>query len=76
MKSSYNNNRLKMSAPAWNDKFKLPDGLYTVSNTQDCFEYILKNHGEDTDKPSVQVYVNRFENRVTSKIKDGYNLEI
>ena len=25
IKSSYNNNKFKISAPAWNDKFELPD---------------------------------------------------
>ena len=40
IKSSYNNNKFKKSAPTWNSKFELPDGLYCVSNTQDYFEYI------------------------------------
>ena len=35
-----------------------------------------KKHGEDIDKPSVQIYVNKIENRVTFKIKNGYNLEL
>ena len=26
IKSSYNNNNFKISAPTWNDKFELPDG--------------------------------------------------
>ena len=76
IKNSYNNNKFKISAPAWNDKFELPDGLYSVSDIQDYFEYILKKHGEDIDKPSVQIYVNKIENRVTFKIKDGYSLEL
>ena len=50
IKSSYNNNKFKISAPTWNDKFELPDGSHSVSNIQDCFEYILKKHGENTDK--------------------------
>ena len=75
IKSSYNNNQFKISAPTWNDKFELPDGSYSVSNIQDYFEYILKKHGEDIDKPSVQTYVNKIENRVTFKVKDGYSLE-
>ena len=40
IKSSYNKNKFKISAPTWNDKFELPDGLYSVSNIQDYFEYI------------------------------------
>ena len=46
IKSAYNNNKFKISAPTWNDKFELPDGLYSVSNIQYHFEYILKKHGE------------------------------
>ena len=76
IKSSYNNNKFKISAPTWNDKFELPNGSYSVSDIQDYFEYILKRHGENTVKPSVQIYVNKIENRVTFKIKNGYSLEL
>ena len=69
IKISYNNNKLKISAPTWNDKFELPGGSYSVSNIQDYFECILKKHGENTDKPSMQIYVNKIENRVTFKTK-------
>ena len=74
IKSSYNSNRFKISAPTWNDEFELPDESYSVSDIQDYFEYILKKHGEDIDEPSVQIYVNKIENRITFKIKDGYSL--
>ena len=40
------------------------------------FEYIFKKHGENADKPLVQIYVNKTENRVTFKIEDGYSLEL
>ena len=30
IKSSYNNNKFKISAPTSNDKFELPDGSYLV----------------------------------------------
>ena len=63
-------------ARTWNDKFELPVGSYSVLNIQDYFEYILKKHGENTDKSSVQIYVNKIENRVKFKIKDGYSLEL
>ena len=76
IKSSYNSNKFKISAPAWNDKFELPDRSYSVSDIQDYFEYILKNHGEDIDKPSVQIYVNKIKNRATFKIKNRYSLEL
>ena len=76
IKISCNNNKFKISAPTWNDKFELPDGSYSVSDIQGYFEYILKKHGENIDKPSVQIYVNKIENRITFKIKDGYSLEL
>ena len=76
IKSTYNNNKFKISAPTWNDKFELPDRSYSVSNIPDYFDYILKMHGENTDKPSVQIYVNKIENRITFKIKDEYSLEL
>ena len=76
IKNSYNNNKFKISAPTWNDKFELPDGSYSVSDIQDYFEYILEKYGEDIDEPSVQIYVNKIENRITFKIKKGYSLEL
>ena len=75
-KSPYNNNKFKISAPTWTDEFELPDGSYSISDIQDFFEYILKKHGEDIDKPSIQIYVNKIENRVTFKIKNSYSLEL
>ena len=41
-KSSYNNNKCKLSAPTWNDEIELPDGSNSISDIQDHFEYILK----------------------------------
>ena len=76
IKSTCNNNKFKIYAPTWNDKFELPDGYYSISDIQDYFEYILKKHGEDIDNPSVQIYVNEIENRVTVKIKNEYSLEL
>ena len=37
IKSEYNNNKFKISAPMWNDEFNLPDGSYSVSDIQDFF---------------------------------------
>ena len=52
------------------------DGSYSVLNIQDYSEYILKKHGENIDKPSVKIYVNKIKNRITFKIKNGYSLEL
>ena len=76
IKISYNNYKFKISAPTWNEEFTLPDGSYSVSDIQDYFEYILKKHGENTNKSSIQIYVNKSENRITFKIKNGYSLEL
>ena len=38
IKSTYNNNKFKISAPTWKDKFELSDGSYSVSDIQDYFE--------------------------------------
>ena len=46
IKNSYNNIKLKISAPTWNDEFELPDGSNSISDIQDYFEYILKNMGK------------------------------
>ena len=43
VKSSFNNNKFKISAPAWNDTLDAPDGSYSIAALQDCFEYIIKN---------------------------------
>ena len=51
IKSPYDNNKFKISAPTWNDKFELPDGSYSVLDIQDYFDYI--GHGEDINEPSV-----------------------
>ena len=76
IKSSYNNNKFKISKPTWNEEFALPDVSYSISDIQDYFEYILRKHGENTDKPPIRIYVNKIENRITFKIKNGYNLEL
>ena len=76
IKSSYNNIKFKISASTWNEEITLPDGSYSVSDIQDYFEYILKKHGENTNKTSIRIYVNKIENRITFKIKKGYSLEL
>ena len=76
IKSSYNNNKFKISAPTRNDKVELPDELHSASDIQDYLEYIFKKHWKYIDKPSVQIYVNKIENSVTVKIKNEYRFEI
>ena len=40
------------------------------------FWIYLKKHGEKTDIPSIRIYLNKIENRITFKIKKGYYLEL
>ena len=44
---SYKNNKFKISAPRWNEEFELSDGSYSISDSQDYFEYILKRNMEE-----------------------------
>ena len=76
IKSEYNNNKFKILAPTWNDTFDLPDGSYSISDTQDYFEFIIKKHKTSTENPPVQIYPNKFKNRIVFKIKIGYKLEL
>ena len=46
IKSVYNNNKFKISAPTWNDEFDLPD----------YFEYTIKNLETIANNPPVQIY--------------------
>ena len=64
------------SAPTWNEEFQLPDGSYSVSDIQDYFEYILIKHEAVTNNPSIRIYINKIENRITFKIKTGYYQEL
>ena len=76
IKSSYNNHNFKISAPTWSDEFELPDGSYSISDIQDYFGYIFKKHNGNVDNPSIRIYVNKIENRITFKTKNGYYLEL
>ena len=65
-----------MSAPTWNEESELTDGSHSVLDIQDYFEYTLKKHEIVTDNPSIRIYINKIENRITFKIKTGYYLEL
>ena len=76
IKSTYNNNKFKISAPIWNDTFYLPDGSYSIAGIQDYFEFIIKKHETLIEDSSVEIYPNRIKNRIFFKIKTGYKLEL
>ena len=76
IKSEYNNNKFKISAPTWKDTFDLPDDSYLISDIQDYFELIIKKHETLTENPPIQIYPNKIKNRIVFKIKTGYKLEL
>ena len=76
IKKSYKDNKFKTSAPTWNEEFELPHGSYSASDTQNHFKCILKKHSEKTNNPSIRIYVNKKESRITIKVKTVYYLEI
>ena len=76
VKSSYNNNKFKISAPTWNDTFDVPDGSYPITALQNYFEYIIKKHETVTRTYPVLIYVNKTNNRIVFQIKSGYKLEL
>ena len=76
IRSEYNNNKFKISAPTWNDNFDLPDGSYSISDIQDYFEFIMRKHEPLTENPSIQIYPNKIKNRIIFKVKKGYELDL
>ena len=76
IKSSYKNNKFKISAPTWSDGFELPDGSYSISDIQDYFEYNIKEHSQSVDDPPIEIFVSKNENIITFEIKNGYYLEL
>ena len=76
IKTEYNNNKFKISAPTWNETFDLPDGSYIITDIQDYFEFIIKKHETLTENPSVKIYSNKIKNRIIFKIKKGYKPEL
>ena len=54
----------------------MPDASYSVSDIQDYIEYIIKKHETLTAIPPIHVYINRTNNRLVFKIRDGDKLEL
>ena len=76
IKKSNKNNKSKISGPTWNEKFELPDGSYSVSDIQDCFRRIIEKNEKVADNPPIRIYINKIENRIILKIKEGYYLQL
>ena len=76
VKSDYNNDKFKISAPTWNGTFDVPDGSYSIAALQNYFEHIIEKHETIAKVSPVLVYVNEINNRIAFKIKSGYKLEL
>ena len=69
IKSAYNNNKSKITAPTWNDEFELPDSSYSISDIQYYFEFIIKKQETLAENPPIQIYPNKIKNRIVFKVK-------
>ena len=76
MESEYNNNKFKISAPNWNDEFRLSDGSCSVSDIQDYFEYIIKENETIADNLPIQIYaklrLKQWNNEIIRKYKTSH----
>ena len=68
IKNSYNNNKFKISAHTWNDKFELPDGSYSVS----VFKIILNTFQKNMEK----ILMNHQYKYMSIKLKTGLHLKL
>ena len=76
VKSTYNNNKFKISAPTWNETFDLPDGSCNISEIQDYIEYIIKKHETIGENAPILIYANTINNRIVFKPTSRYKLEL
>ena len=76
VKSIYNNNKFKISAPTWNDTFDLPDGSYNIPAIRNYLEYVIKKHERIAETAPILIYANKITNRIVFKIKTEYKLEL
>ena len=76
IRQHYKNSKLKIIVPTWNDEFEFSDGSYSASDIKDYFECIIKKPDELPNNLPVHIYINRINNVLAFKIKDGYKLEL
>ena len=76
IRKQYKNKKLKIIAPTWNHEFELPDGSNSVSDIHEYIEFIIKMHETVTAIASFHACINRINNRLMYKTKDGYKLEL
>ena len=65
-----------MIASTRKDEFELPDGSYLLSHIQEYIKEIINKQETLSTNPPIHVYINRINNRLVFKIRDGYRLEL
>ena len=60
---SHKNNKFKILAATWNDRFELPERSYSISDIQD---YQTLTHNQ-----TIKIYIDKVENKIKFKIKSG-----
>ena len=58
------------------EEFELPDRSYSVSDIQEYFLYNSKMYKTWREKSVIQIYVNKIQNRIASKIKTWYYFKL
>ena len=59
VKSEYNNNKFKITAPTWDKTFDLPEGSNKIQQIQAYFEFIIKQYETITDENfPIRIYKN------------------
>ena len=76
IKSAYNNNKFKISAPTCNDEFHLANGSYSISDIQNYFELVIKKHETLAENPPIQFYRNKIKYKIAFKRKTEHKLEL
>ena len=56
IKSEYNNNKLKVLAPTWDDTSDLSDGSYSIADIHDYFELIIKKYDSKSTSSNLSKY--------------------
>ena len=80
IKEQYNNNKFRLSGPAWSEDVTIPDGSYEISQIQSYFpDEVIKKHESNVksnEQSPILIYANRILNRVSFRIKTGYKLKL
>ena len=76
IRQQHKNNKTEIIAPTGNDEFELPDGSYSVSDNQDYINYIIKILDTFSTNRPIYIYINRINNRLVFKTKDGFKSEL